>query len=213
MATHLDLEEQEQLEQLKQFWKQYGNLITWVLIAVLGGFAAFNGWNWWQARQAAQASGLYDAIAAAAGSQDVDRVQRAFDDLRSGYGGTTFAQQGGLLAARVLYEGERVDASQDALAWVTGHGPDSALRAVARLRLAALLQERERFDEALQVLAGEMPPEFDALREDRRGDVLLAQGRNDEARQAFERAYRAMEANLDYRQLVEAKWMALGGKP
>ena len=36
MASHLDLEEQEQLDQLKHFWKQYGNLITWVLVLVLG---------------------------------------------------------------------------------------------------------------------------------------------------------------------------------
>ena len=41
MATHLDLEEQEQLDQLKAFWKQYGNLVSWVLIVVLGGYAAW----------------------------------------------------------------------------------------------------------------------------------------------------------------------------
>ena len=52
MATHLDLEEQEQLDQVKHFWKRYGNLITWVLIVVMGSFAAWNGWNWWQRDQA-----------------------------------------------------------------------------------------------------------------------------------------------------------------
>ena len=45
MASHLDLEEQEQLDQLKAFWKQYGNLVSWLLIAVLGAYAAWNGWN------------------------------------------------------------------------------------------------------------------------------------------------------------------------
>ena len=48
MATHLDLEEQEQLDQLKAFWKRWGNLITWLLIAVLGAYAAWNGWNLWR---------------------------------------------------------------------------------------------------------------------------------------------------------------------
>ena len=66
MATHLDLEEQEQLDQLKAFWKQYGNWLTWTLIAVLGAFAAYNGWNWWQRDQAineVKASMILDRVA------------------------------------------------------------------------------------------------------------------------------------------------------
>ena len=45
MATSLDLQEQEQVDALKAFWKQYGNLITWVLTLALAAFAAWNGWQ------------------------------------------------------------------------------------------------------------------------------------------------------------------------
>jgi predicted negative regulator of RcsB-dependent stress response len=89
MATHLDLEEQEQLAQLKHFWNEYGNLITWVLILVLGAFAAWNGWQWWQREQAAKAGALYDALDRAAQEKDAARVARAFADLKDRYGGTT----------------------------------------------------------------------------------------------------------------------------
>ena len=58
MATHLDLEEQEQLDAVKHFWKRYGNLITWLLILVLGGYAAWNGWNWWQLQRHATSARL-----------------------------------------------------------------------------------------------------------------------------------------------------------
>ena len=51
MATHLDLEEQEQIDALKAFWNQYGNLITWVLVIGSAPIAAWNGWNWWQREQ------------------------------------------------------------------------------------------------------------------------------------------------------------------
>ena len=51
MASHLDLEEQEQLDELKHFWKRWGDLITWVLIAVLGGYAAWMGWQSYQGKQ------------------------------------------------------------------------------------------------------------------------------------------------------------------
>ena len=62
MAKHLDLEEQEQLDELRHFWKTYGNLITWVLIAVLGTFAAWNGYQYWQRSRAVQAAALFDEV-------------------------------------------------------------------------------------------------------------------------------------------------------
>ena len=66
MATHLDLEEQEQLDQLKAFWKQYGNLVTWALIVLLGAYAAWNGWNWYQRDQSVKAGAMFDELDAAA---------------------------------------------------------------------------------------------------------------------------------------------------
>ncbi len=60
MANHLDLEEQEQLDQLKHFWKQYGNPITWLLIVVLGSVAGWNFYQYWQRSQASQAAIMFD---------------------------------------------------------------------------------------------------------------------------------------------------------
>ena len=62
MANNFDLQEQEQLEELKHFWKTWGNLITWTLIVILGAFAAWNGWRLWQGRQAQQATALAEAV-------------------------------------------------------------------------------------------------------------------------------------------------------
>ena len=93
MATY-DLEEQEQIDQLKHFWAQYGNLITWALIVVLGGFAAWNGWNWWQRSQSVKAAALYDEIERGAQARDVAKTERALADIRDQFGGTSFAAQG-----------------------------------------------------------------------------------------------------------------------
>ena len=101
MATHLDLEEQEQLDQLKAFWKQYGNLITWVLIACLGTYAAWNGWNWWQRDQATKAAAMFDELERAATAGDAQRAGQIFGDLKERYARTVYAEQGGLLAARL----------------------------------------------------------------------------------------------------------------
>ena len=84
MANHLDLEEQEQLDQLKHFWKQYGNLITWILIAVLGSVAAWNGYHAWQRNQSVQASAMFDEVERVVRSGDVEKTQRAFSEMTEG---------------------------------------------------------------------------------------------------------------------------------
>jgi predicted negative regulator of RcsB-dependent stress response len=78
MANHLDLEEQEQLDQLKHFWKQYGNLITWGLIAVLSVFAAWNGYQFWQRTQSAQAAAMYDEVEKVVRGGDAQKGERVF---------------------------------------------------------------------------------------------------------------------------------------
>jgi predicted negative regulator of RcsB-dependent stress response len=134
MAKHLDLEEQEQLDEIKHFWKEYGNLITWVLIAVFGAIAAWNGWQYWQRTQAVQAATLYDEVERAAQAGDTARVERAFSDMKDKFGSTTYAQQAGMLAAKVLVEKGNTDAAKAALAWVAEKSSDEGYQAVARLR-------------------------------------------------------------------------------
>lgn len=208
--AHLDLEEQEQLDQLKHFWNRYGNLITWFLIAVLGTFAAFNGWQYWQRSQAVQASVLYDEVERAAAGGDVARVEQAFKDIQDKYGRTVYAQQAGLLAGKVLAEKGKPDAAKAALQWVATDAGDEGLQALARLRLAALLVEGKAFDEALQQLASGIPPQFEALAADRRGDIYLLQGKKDQAKAEFTKAWKGLAADAEYRGLVEVKLTALG---
>ena len=120
MAKHLDLEEQEQLDELKHFWKQYGNLITWGLIAIFGSFAAWNGYQYWQRSQEAQAAVMYDEVERAATSGDASRLDRSLADMKDKFGGTAFAQQAGLLAAKTYYDKGNIDGAKAALSWVAG---------------------------------------------------------------------------------------------
>lgn len=210
MATHLDLEEQEQIDQLKHFWAQYGNLITWVLIVVLGGFAAWNGWNWWQRSQSIKAAALYDEIQRAADARDPEKVERALADMKDKFGGTSFAAQGAMLAAQSLFEGGKPDGAKAALSWVAKSGSDDSYKALARLRLAGVHLQAQAYDEALKVLDAPMADAYAALAADRRGDVLMAQGKADEAKVQYQKAWDAMNERTEYRQLVQVKLAALG---
>lgn len=213
MATQLDLQDQEQLDALKAFWKQYGNLITWVLILALGAYAAWNGWQWYQRDQAVQAGAMYDELDRSAQAGDAERAGRVFDDLRQQFPSTTFAAQGGLLAARVQADKGQADAARASLSWVAAEAGDAALRTVARLRLAGLLIEAGDADGALAQLAAAEAPGFEALVADRRGDALMLQGKTAEARTAWASAYAAMGDRLEYRRLIEAKLASIGAAP
>jgi len=213
MATQLDLQEQEQLDALKAFWNKQGNLITWALVLVLAAFAGWNGWQWYQRDLAQKAGAMFDELDRAAAAGDADRAGRVFADLRERYPRTAFAQQGGLLAARVQFEKGQGDAARATLNWVADHAIEDEMRTVARLRLAALQAEARQHDDALKTLAATPAPGFEALVDDRRGDILLAQGKTAEARAAYESAYKAMGERVDYRRLVEAKLTALGAAP
>jgi predicted negative regulator of RcsB-dependent stress response len=213
MAKQLDLQEQEQLDELKAFWKQYGNLITGVLTLALLAFAAWNGWNWYQRDQAKKAGAMFEALELAAAAGDAARGAQVLKDLQERFPRTAYAQQGGLLAAKLLAEKGQPDQARAALTWVADNAAEDEYKTIARLRLAGVLLEAKQHDEALKQLAGATAPEFAALVADRRGDVLLAQGKKDEAKAAYEAAYKGMDEKLDYRRLVDAKLTALGAAP
>ena len=213
MATQLNLEEQEQLDALKAFWKKQGNLITWTLILVLGGFAAWNGWNYWQREQAVKAGAMFEDLDRAAGSGDVEKTARVFADMQQRYPKVPITQQGGLTAAKLQVDKGQGEAAKASLTWVAENGAEDEMRTIARLRLAAVLADAKQFDEALKALDAANSPEFVALVADRRGDVLMAQGKKDEARSAWQAAYAAMDAKVDYRRLIEAKLTSIGAAP
>lgn len=205
-----DLEEQEQLDALKTWWKQYGNLITWLLIICLAGYAAWSGWNTYQRRQAAQASQLYEELEKAVAAKDNAKVQRAAADMTERFGRTAYAQMSELTAAKSAFDANDLKTAQARLQWVVDHG-DEEYKAIARIRLAGVLLDEKKYDEGLKLLSGDFPAQFAGVVDDRKGDILIAQGKRDEARAAYQSALDKMDKKNPGRQLIQVKLDALGG--
>jgi predicted negative regulator of RcsB-dependent stress response len=205
-----DLEEQEQMAELKAFWNKYGNLLMTVLIIVLGSYTAYQGWNAYQRSQSSAASGLYEEMTKSLAAKDNAKVQRIATDIESKYGSTAYAQMAALAAAKGAFDANDMKTAKAKLQWVVDHGNDE-YKSIAKLRLSGVLLDEKAYDEALKVLGTEFLPQFLAAVSDRKGDVLVAQNKLAEARAAYQAALDAMDKKNPGRNLVQLKLDAIGG--
>jgi predicted negative regulator of RcsB-dependent stress response len=209
---NLDLEEQEQLAELKAWWKQYGNLVLLAIIAGALAVAGWNGWRWYQSSQAAQASALYDTLAKAVGAGDAKALRDAGGALTEGYPRTLYASMGALAAARFHFERNELKSAKAQLQWVLERSPSEEYREIARLRLAHVLLDEKAYDEALKLLEAKPLEAYGAQVAALRGDVLAAMDRRDEAKAAYRLALdKAGSQGGAFRDSVQLRLDALGG--
>ena len=213
MANQLDLEEQEQLDELKHFWSKYGNLISGVLIVVMLALAGWNGYNYWQRSQAAQAAAMYDEMGKSLAGGDLAKAERTFNDMKDRYARASYTQQAGLALAKMAADASKPDVAKAALQWVADKSGDEGYAAIASLRLANIYLDAKQYPEALKALDAAKGDAFAALVSDRRGDVLLLQGQRDAAKAAYLTAFKAFDERSEYRRLVRVKLNALGVEP
>jgi predicted negative regulator of RcsB-dependent stress response len=205
-------DEQESIESLKAWWKQWGNATTWVVLVVLLAGAGWNGWNFWQRRQAAEAAVLYDQVQQAAASGDKAQIARVAADMEDKFGRTAYAQMTALGAAKALYAAGDEAGAKAQLQWTIDHAKDDEFKQIAKLRMASLLLDDKAYDQGLALLAEPQSEAFKGVVADRRGDLLAAQGKRDDARTAYKLALDSLsKTDTSARQLIQFKLDALGG--
>jgi len=214
----LDLEEQEQLDQLKAFWQKYRNLITGMVTAALFAYAAYSGYQWWRNSQALEASKLYETMVGAIAKGDKDQTLRAADDLQKDYARTPYAPMSSLIAARIAADAGDNAKALDYLRWAAKNASNDGYLALAKLRLVSQLIEQgseKDFAEADQILKDKPVVGFEALWLERRGDWYLAQKKNAEAKASYQDAWKALDQAKEFpeeaRRLLKVKLDAVGG--
>ncbi|MDR2614619.1 MAG: tetratricopeptide repeat protein [Candidatus Accumulibacter sp.] len=227
MAAY-DLEEQEQLAEIKAWWKQYGNRLVNVVTVLALVVLAWQGWNWYQRSQMGQASVIFGALQKAVQDRDTQGIRTASGELLEEFGGTSYAVLGALSAAKAMIEAGDAQTAKAQLLWAAEHAKDE-LRDLARLRAAAVLLDEKLYDQALAQLDGAAVAAFEFRFLDMRGDILAAQGKKAEAVSAYQTALSRLEeqernggsgsaepewqggSNAVFRDLVGQKIDALGG--
>lgn len=217
MATY-DLEEQEQLDELKTWWKMHGNKVTAVVVALSAAAVAWQAWSWWQRSQATEASVLYMALQQSAMQKDAKHARELAGELIEKFPSTAYAGMAALLSAKAQVEGGDVKTGRAQLAWAAENAGDAALRDLARLRLATVLLDEKAYDEAMKTLAAEPAASFAPRYGELKGDILAAQGKPAEAKAAYTAAVARLDAaeKADggrrgaYREMLQVKLDSLG---
>jgi predicted negative regulator of RcsB-dependent stress response len=208
----LDLEEQEQVEELKAWWKQHGGMIAALVVAVAVGFIGWQGWRWYQANQAAHASALYETVTKAVQANDAKALRDAAGTLVEGYPRTLYASMGALVAARYYFDRSDLKSAKAQLEWVIGHAPSPDFKDLARLRFAAVQLDEKAYDEALKTLDAKTDAAYEAQYAALRGDVLVAKNQAAEAKAAYKLALeKAGGADSAFTESVRMRLDALGG--
>lgn len=206
-----DLEEQEQLDALKAWWKQWGNYVIYGIAALL---IAVAGWQYWQthtAKQSVEAASHFESLnnALEAGDMKTAREQGAL--LVDKYGSTPYATRAALLVASINVQGKDTKSAKAQLEWAAANTKEAALRDVARLRLAGLLLDEKDYEGALKQLNAAHTDAYGPRFDDLKGDVYLAQGKTGEARAAYSAAYAKLKDDNPLHGVVEMKLDSLGG--
>ncbi|MGE5616542.1 MAG: YfgM family protein [Bacillota bacterium] len=206
MAGSYDFEEQERLAELKAWWEDNRWYVVGAVAAVLVVFFGYRGWTYWSAQQSEDASLMYRAMSEAPKEQQAAQV----DALVAKHPRSFYATDAELTLAKASFDAGNYADAQKRLEWVVEHGVDE-LRGLARVRLAGVLLEQKKYADALKVLDGNTDPAFVPLGNDMRGDIMLAQGRMDEARAAYKAAAEKADPRSPVKNIAETKLNALGG--
>lgn len=212
MAVY-DLEEQDQIDDLKAWWERYGGTVAVALVLGLLVVAGIQGWRWYAGHRAESASVLYSAVSEAIRTKEPAKAKDAIAALTGHYASTAYAPRAELLYAKMLYDGGDRDGAKAQLAWVVDHASEEELQAVARYRLAQVQIDEKQYDAALATLDAKHPVAFDGLYADLRGDALVAAGRPADARTAYENALAKLDPKSAYRNYVQVKHDAIASAP
>lgn len=208
MAVY-DLEEQERIDALKDWWGQNGKFVYAAAGTLLAVFIGVNGWHMYKRDQGAKAEALFKEAQKLSPDKDAKKLSDAATDLAAKYPGTFYATEAALFAAKASFEAKDYPAARAQLAWVADKGVVQ-LRPVARLRLASVYLEEKNYDEALKAIDAVKDESYLALASDMKGDVLMAQGKKDDARTAYQAALDKADARSPVKQFTQFKLDALG---
>lgn len=209
MAVY-DLEEQERIDALKDWWETNRAVILGVTAVVVLAVAGYFGWQQYRVQQLVKAESLHKEFVKATDTREPAKIVEAARRMTTEVPGSFHATSAAFAAGKAAFDAKDFAAARQNLEWVIQNGQKD-LRPLAGVRLAQVLLEDKKYDDALKVLDGVKADGFAALAADIRGDVLMAKGSKEEARLAWQQAVDKAGDRSPVKQLAQIKLDSVGG--
>lgn len=203
-----DLQEQEQIAELKAFWHDYGRYIALALFVGAAAFAVLKGWQTLEKNRSLKAAGIYAKVEMSGG--DPEKLKAPVAELKKDYARTAYAARSALLAAGAAFAKKDFAAAKTELDWVIANAREAGLRDVARIRMANVLMDEKKLDDALAQLKSAEEQSFGALLAETRGDVLALKGDVAGAQDAYKQSLAKLQKEAPNYKFVEMKLESLG---
>ncbi len=193
--------EEEQVEKIKAWWKRNGSTL---IIGVVFGVTALFATQYWRNAQSTEqeaASILFTSVLSGVEDGDVKKVMESGSPVLAEYSHSPYAALTAFALAKVKHEADDLEAAQTYLKWVLDHSDDMAMLHIARLRLALVILDQEKGEEALALLEGVDQGAFVSQYEELRGDIQVSLGHYEKARQAYTVAVSTAKGDLSVQQM------------
>ena len=215
--------DEEQIEALKNWWKENGNSLLMGVVIVLVVLFGSRQWQGSQLAKAEEASELYESISSAflASAQttalteiSITEMESSNEQLRSNYTDSIYARYGALVMASMYVNQEDYEQAANELNWILDNpdpgfmqSAEEELFLTARLRLARVRLAQGMAEEALDLVTAVEPGGLDAGFSEVQGDAYLQLGQTEQARSAYERALSLAPDNANF---IELKILGIG---
>ncbi len=213
MSDHLT--EEEQLENLKRLWKEYGSTI---IASIVIAASTYFGWNYWQEQtriKAESASAAFEesvvvvtqkstADAAELTALNVT-VNHLAEKIKTIDPNSHYALNATLFKAKQAIDANQLDEAVSEFQWALEHSKDAGITQIIVLRLARVLAASEQYSEALSLLTEKPSTDFVALRAEVRGDILHLQGNSAAAVTAYKKSLEHLEGDSQHRVVLQMK--------
>lgn len=209
--AHLDLHEQEQVDKLKYFWRDWGKYIIAGIGLLIIGYVASSGYSYYQQSKAKDAVVVYNELTTQISQANDKEVYADADKLIANYSSAEYAPMGALITAKYAFDKKDYVKAEKYLTWTKDNSKDKSMSSLAVLRLASVYVDEQKFDKARELLRTKHDLAFDGLFYEARGDTYVAMGDLNKARDAYKEGLQKAANDPTTQQSIQMKLSVIGG--
>ncbi len=180
--------EEQQVEQLKEWWKDNG---TPLIVGAVLGLSGFFGWKFWSEKQIAEqeaASNLYTTVSELVGKEDTAKLVENAAKVKESFPDSSYAILSAFHLAKFAVENNQLDDAVTELTWVIDKHSANELVQIAKIRLARILVAQQKAEQALPLLVFTDDSGYFEMASLVKGDAYMALDRKNEALEAYKAA-------------------------